>query len=114
LNNARPISTPSTQDQRQIFGQLRGDAAAGELRIESVQRRADHFFERRPFLVHDDAAGLEARHVEQVANQSIQANRLLEDRLEQLFAERRRAVLAGEERGGRSRDRRQRRPEVVR
>src|SRR5262249_45042274 len=72
-------------------------------------------FERRPLLVHGEPARLEARHVEEVADQAVQPVGLFEDRLKELAAHRRRfRLVVLEERARRTGDGGERSPEVVR
>ncbi len=84
------------------------------LLLDASQRAADDLLERVPVLADADAAGLEARHVEEIVNQAIQAIGLLLDHLGQLAPRGRvEPRLLLDQRAGRAGDRRQRRAQVV-
>ena len=58
--------------------------AAAQPVLHPVERRADDLLDRLQLLVDLERARLEARHVEQVAHEAVEAQRLFVRRLEQL------------------------------
>ena len=80
FTRTRSISAPSHSDERQVGRQRDLDRASGERGLERGERAADELLERLPVLAHVDAAGFEARHLEQVVDELRGAPRLVADR----------------------------------
>ena len=75
--------------EREILRQRRHDLAIAEHLFDALERDAADLFERLPLLSHAERARFEARHVEEVLHETIQAIRFLQDRVGQLAAHRR-------------------------
>jgi len=72
------------RDHRQLRGEIDGDRARCELRLEASERRAHQLLHGDPLALRREAAGLQPGHIEQVRHQALQALRLVADRVEQL------------------------------
>ena len=102
------------EDRRQRLGDVDLDAV-GRLARGSTARRRRPRPSRRRHGAAPDGAGLEAAHVEEVADEGVEPVGLLVDRLEELVGGVGRPVdVVLEQAGHRRLDRRQRRPQVVR
>jgi hypothetical protein len=56
-----------------------------DLGLEPRERDTDDLFDRVPVLASDNVAGLDSRHLEQIANESIQPPRFVRHGCEQLL-----------------------------
>ena len=70
--------------QRQVGRQVDVDTALAQVLLDARQRAPDDLLQGVPVLADADAAGLEARHLEEVVHEPVQAIGLLLDRLGQL------------------------------
>src|SRR6267378_5871382 len=68
----------------QVLGQPRGDLAVAQRLGQPGERDADQLFDGDPLAPELEAAGLQARDVEQVVDEAIEPLGLVADRLEQL------------------------------
>ena len=71
------MSAESNGTSGRSSGMLGVHLAAAKAVLHAVERRADHLLDRLRLLLHLERARLEARHVEQVAHEAVQAQRLL-------------------------------------
>src|SRR5205807_2327006 len=58
--------------KRKFRGQVRRQWMVAQRRLQARQSSPNHLFERLPFFVHLDSAGLQARHLQQVVHQAIE------------------------------------------
>ena len=100
--------------QRQVGGQPDADGVVGQCAAEKLDAGADDFLEWLPFAAQRDLAGVEAGHVEQVADQSGKACGLLVHRLRRFQRRPGQRRADQRQRVGEPDQRRQRRPQVVR
>src|SRR5262249_52875231 len=68
--------------QWQIDRQVRGQWMNAQARLQVRQRRANHLFERLPLLVDLEGPRFEARHLQQVTDQAVEAIGFFIDGLE--------------------------------
>ena len=100
--------------QRQIGRHPGRHPSVSQPLAESVERRADHLFQRMPFPLELEGARFQTRHLEQVVDQAVQPLRLSPHRLQQFLALARIDVRAALQDGvDASGDGRQRRSEVM-
>ncbi len=81
LTSAWPTSVVSRGTSGSESGRLRAKLAAGQASLELSERGADDLLHRLPLLADVDRAGFEPRHVEEVADEPVQALGLVVDRL---------------------------------
>ena len=65
------IDSAVERDQREVARDLHLEPPAGQLVLDARHRRPDHLLDRLPLLAEVDAAGLDARHLEQVGEQTV-------------------------------------------
>ncbi len=100
-------------DERQVRGQSDLDGAVAEDAIEPGQGRADELLHRLPLAVEGHRSRLEACHVEEVADEAVEALGLVEDGVLQLPLSGLVEISGIEERARCAGDRGEGRPEVV-
>ena len=112
LTTACSTSTAST-DEGQVGRDAHVETALSRVALDPGGGGSEHLLERVPFALGLERAGLEPRHVQQVADESVEALGLLEDGRRELSRERRGRRLLHQA-AGRAGDRGERCAQVVR